>query len=335
MTRSGKTTAAAVAALFALFLAFFLLGMMACSTTSDTTTTPTTGILIRSETLTAGRGCGSEPSQLYKYVAVVYGFDGTGFERPVTSNIFDCYTDGAFLSLTPAPDGNSTFRLEVFAYNFEAYSASSATLDGTNIRSIANSPADLSDLRKGAKAPPTWTTVCYATQLTEAEALASCSPLGLGLNGLGTTLGPTTITLATTTFHLPDGRTAACANVATDGGVEAGADAGEDAGADDGGADASDADVIDAGTADAGDAGALRFANVRVRTRVGADIVADTIVACPTVYSVDVPATPPTSYDLDVGLLDSANNLIDSAAILACAAASTPGASSSAICPSK
>src|SRR4051794_23866930 len=80
----------------------------ACSGTSDSTLPQITGILVRAETLTTGKGCGSEPSQIFKFAVVVFGFDGTGdpaqpnsYNTVVTSNIFDCYTDGTFVSLAP------------------------------------------------------------------------------------------------------------------------------------------------------------------------------------------------------------------------------------------
>jgi hypothetical protein len=71
---------------------------------------------------------------------------------------------------------------------------------------------------------------------------------------------------------------------------------------------------------------------VRIRTRAGAQIIADTTVPCgDTPYTVEVPA-PPASYTLDIGLLDGAGNLVEPDALLECTADSFTGGTSSAVC---
>jgi hypothetical protein len=319
-------------------------GIMACSGSSSTTLPPTTGILIRAETLTAGHGCGPATAQLFKYVVVVSGYRAgdpaarASYQSAVTSNIFDCYTDGAFISL-PASDDNATFRLEVFAYNSSAYAAAQATLDAASVIGRGRSDADRARLMGFSNelrgTAPTWTTECMATQQQQVQALASCDPLRPGLGGLVEgTVAPTTITLDTARFNLPGGQVAACATAALeDGGVDGGGnDAGLDAEVTDGAVGPGDGgDAADAGAS--GDGGAtISFAKVRVRTRVGARIVADTILACPLRYSIEVP-TEPARYDLDVGLLDAAENLVDPGAQTVCTATSAAGATSSAVCP--
>ncbi|MDF2696450.1 MAG: hypothetical protein K0S65_4833 [Labilithrix sp.] len=330
---------------FAIVLALVTLlvagALASCSSSSSTGLTPTTGILIRAETLTSGRGCGPDSTQLFKYVAIVFQYDGGdasdrgSYTSVHTTNVFDCYTDGAFISLPPSVGGNSSFRLEVFAYNREAYEATRATID--EARDLGRrDPAKLAALSTFSTTlrettTPTWTTECTATQQPDVQALASCDPLSVGLGGLisGGGAGPTAITLDTAQFRLANGRLATCASP-SDGGV---GDAG----------DAGDADIVDASddAGDAGDADAstpadagppLSFSKVRVRTRIGAQILADETVDCPVPYSLGVPPEP-TRYDLDVGLLDPAGNVVDPAAQTLCTVTSRTGGSSSAVCP--
>ena len=76
----------------------------------------------------------------------------------------------------------------------------------------------------------------------------------------------------------------------------------------------------------------VSFAKVRVRTRIGAQVIADTVVTCPSIYSAEV-APEPVRYDLDVGLLDSAGERVDPGTETACTVTSTTGKTSSAVCP--
>lgn len=318
--------------LFAIVVALvtvLVAGVASCSGSSSTSLPPTTGILIRAETLTAGHGCGEGPTQLFKYAVVVFAYGGeaagppterTSYNKFVTSNVFDCYTDGAFISLPT--DGNTSFRLEVFAYNRTQYEEGHEHIKAAaGVRPSDSVAGALRD-----QTTPTWTTECTATQQQQVQALASCEPLAPGLSGLpdhGGTAGPTTITLATTRFELPDGRIATC--VPEDG--DAGTDAGTDADA-----DADVPDAADAGSTPADDAGLpVSFAKVRVRTRIGAQIIADAVVPCPTLYSAEV-APEPVRYDLDVGLLDSAGAHVDPGAVTVCTVTSTTGKTSSAVC---
>ena len=64
--------------------------------------TPTTGVLVRAEQLTRGRGCGSAASNVYKYAVVVFGYasgpagDRASYTFPLVGNIYDCFADGEF-----------------------------------------------------------------------------------------------------------------------------------------------------------------------------------------------------------------------------------------------
>jgi hypothetical protein len=303
-----------------------LAAALACGGTSSSTIRPTTGIVVRAETLTSGRGCGRSPTSVFKYAVVVFGYrEGpenarASYATPVTANVFDCFTDGAFIELEPVA-GRSTFRLEVYAYNEPAYTAARAVIDvaGTDTNALRGTT-------------PTWSTECTATQLSDVQALALCDPLLVGLTGLGGTVQPTRITLGTTSFRLGDGRSATCAN-ASDAGTDASSDAalGQDAALDavlDGGANGPDAD---AGPFDAGasDAGSVAFAKARIRYRTPQVVGPTTDISCPGTFLVDVPSEP-ARYDIDVGLLDPTGTPIGTTV---CTVTSQTGATSSAVCP--
>ncbi|HVH47795.1 MAG TPA: hypothetical protein VM925_35910 [Labilithrix sp.] len=325
--------------LFAIVLAIattLVAGIVACSSSSSTTIPPTTGILIRAETLTAGRGCGPGPTQLRKYAVVVYSInpalagtpaegDAKSYDFPLTGNVFDCYADGAFISL-PSTAGNSTFRLEVYAYSEDAYEGSAADIERAGLA------ADATTLRIKT---PTWTTDCIATQQTNVQALANCGPLRPGLSGLGGQVGPTKITLETSTFKLQEGRLATCATAPPpdDAGTDAATDAGQDADVVDGATDAGLADAEAGAPVDAGPP--LTFAQVRVRPRINATIVGpEEVVSCPTPYVADVTsASGPATYQLDVELLDSAGNLVSAGARTVCTVTTRTGETSPAKCP--
>jgi hypothetical protein len=312
---------------FAVVTVLVAAGLAACSGSSSTALPPTTGILIRAETLTAGHGCGKDPTQLFKYAVVVFGYGGSGDEstrasytQAVTSNVFDCFTDGAFISLPPT-NGSSSFRLEVYAFNEPAYSAARTRIDTAG----TNTTPDLG--LRGTT--PTWTTECTATQQENVQALASCAPLAPGLSGLGgETAKATRITLATARFELPDGRVATCGTdlPTSDGGLDGGDEGGLGPDASDDAGDAS----AEAAAPDAG--GPIRFTTVRVRPRINATIVGPSVdLACPTAYLADV-APEPVRYELDVALLDSAGQLVEGGQTV-CTVTSVPGETSSAVCP--
>lgn len=315
-------------------LVTLLLGVVACDTTTSGGVPPTTGILIRAETLTTGRGCGRAPTQLFKYAVVVYGYSGAGdqadrasYTTPLRGTVFDCYVDGAFLEL-PAFGSNQTYRLEVYAYNEAAFTASAAAIGGaqTNIAVL-----------RGTTPPPTWTTECTATQSAEVETLALCDPLSAGLAAFGQTPGKTEISLATQSFRLPDGRLAVCGPTPTTAEAGAGTDAGSDASVDadvDGGAPdgASDAGVGDAAaeTDASAPAALVPFRTARVRARVGGTITAPPVdVTCPSPLLLEV-AAEPAAYTLDVGLVDDRGAILGQTA---CLVTTQTGVVNTAACP--
>lgn len=271
-----------------------------CSgTTSSTATTVITGISVRAETLTAERGCGPAPSQVFKYTAVVLGPNAeAGGEVPLAVATYDCFTDATFVNL-PAADGRFDYRLEVFLYDRPAFEAQAATLTRPELTS--NTPTVL----RGTA--PTWTTHCTATQYANVQSLAACVPVQAGLAGLdpeGGTVPPTpdagaaVIRLDTAQFASASGAAYTCAALA-DAGADAQADAGEDEDAGDAEVDAGDAE---AGAADA-DTPSRTYDLVRVRARLGNTIVAAAQdIACPSPFVLPGATPEGAVLTLDVGL---------------------------------
>ena len=282
---------------------------------------PVTGIIVRAETLTEGRGCGRAPKQLFKYAVVVFG---RGTREPVVGNVYDCFTDGTFVELKPVA-GSFEYDLEVYAYNEASFTpvASAVTAAGTDTNALAATS-------------PTWTTRCTATQQPDVQSLALCNPLLAGLAGLsGPTPGETVIEVLTNEFPLGGGKKAVCDTAPI---ADAGADA--DAASDGGTLDAAllDAGLLDAGTKDAeagafSDAGtpvSVPFTTARVRWRTTAPprTGPSSDIVCPGIYRVTVDAEP-TKYVLDVGLLDDRGVEVGTST---CEAVTRPGSTSTAVC---
>jgi len=298
-----------------LFVALVFFAFLACSGSESTSgIPPITGITIRAETLTTGRGCGRGPTQLFKYAAVVYGYtnglpnDRTSYQTALTAGVYDCFADGTFVEL-PAVSGSFTYRLEVYAFTAPAYDAAALAIEtaGTNAETL-----------RGTK--PTWTTVCIATQQRDVQSLAICDPLTATIN-------ETRIVLPTGAFSRADGRVSTCVRTAT---VDAGTDAS------DGGDGATDADAGDndagADAADAGDGGlpeGLGYVTVRATARVN-DMVpaAPAEIPCPDTFTVH-DAVPAAHYAIDVVLLDESGATVGTTT---CTADTQDGKESSATC---
>jgi hypothetical protein len=229
-----------------------LMASGACTT--DTATlpyTPITGIIIRSQGLVAGIGCGLGPDQVYRYAAVLNAetTDGgvvpnpTGTAFPLTT-IFDCFADGAFENL-PTNYG-STYELQIYAYTQDAY-VNTAKLPAN----LGCAAADACAAFGGALTTPqtvaaTWTTTCSGTQIAGSPVDATCGVLQRrgGLPDASPDDGSTSGDSATTDSGgaAPD----TGAETSTDGSLEAGeastgdadtGDSGPDSSAGDGAAD--------------------------------------------------------------------------------------------------
>jgi hypothetical protein len=262
-------------------VALSLGAVAACSGTTSDTTSTITGVLIRAETLTAGRGCGRSPSQVFKYAAVVFAESSSDpakpeYALPLTASVFDCYADGAFVNVPPSPvNGSSAYKIELYVYDEADFTPKAAIIGGA----LGATP-NTQQLRENA--PPTWSTTCYATQVQDVQSLAVCDPIQFGLAGVGLT-SSASVRLDTASFALEEGGSVTCAP------------------SDDGGAP-------DGGSGDAGDAGADAavtptivggYGNVRVTPSAGTAQGTPTTVRCPQPYVLD-PALPLQTYSLDV-----------------------------------
>lgn len=188
---------------FALLLVLLSAVGLACTGTSATPSTViVTGILVRADTLIEGKGCGRGATQVFKYAVVVLG---RGTNRYLAGQVYDCFTDGAFVQL---PDVNGVqngtgaydYDLQVFAFNEAGYLAAG----DARVRSVIGDPAALRETL------PTWTTTCGVSQLANVQALANCEPLIAGLSGLGTPAAPATAVLPVGSFAKADGGTLLC-----------------------------------------------------------------------------------------------------------------------------
>jgi hypothetical protein len=147
--------------------------LMGCPSTATTTGyTPITGIVIRSSALVAGYGCGTGPSQVYRYAAIVYFAADGGAQATLVANVFDCFTDGVFENLPVADGGGQDFIVSIRAYNFASFPRELQCLP-TGGPCAAQDPMTL--LADAARA--TWATTCAATQQQGIPVLAVCQPL--------------------------------------------------------------------------------------------------------------------------------------------------------------
>jgi hypothetical protein len=216
-------------------------GPVACGTSGTSETfAPITGIVVRAESLTTGRGCGTEGSQIFKYVAAVFGLNPADVMQPpakqrydlfLAANVYDCFTDGLFVNL-PDTFGVSSYDVQVFAFNKAAYDAAGgdAALKSLTAQLQAERAAlvaALADPDSGNAAldsvnainvnitrlravVPTYSTVCTATQYQLVQTLAVCPPLSAGATAIGKPTPPATVTLSTATFAGPEGGTLRC-----------------------------------------------------------------------------------------------------------------------------
>src|SRR5215472_3860391 len=95
------------------------LALWACVDNTTVGLTPTTGIVVRSDTLVAGYGCGVGPNEVYKYVAVIVEPDASGAPNGpvVAAQVYDCFADATFVSLNASDSGSLTFDVLVYAYD--------------------------------------------------------------------------------------------------------------------------------------------------------------------------------------------------------------------------
>ena len=146
---------------FATLLA--LLGAIACSgSTSDIPpTTQQTSILLRSDALIAGYGCGVGDGQVYKYsVSLLPPSDS---KQTAIGAVVDCFADAKFTQLAASASG-LPFTLKVHAFRAADYAKAEVQIRAS--AAIADTIA-LDGLA-------TWKTTCEATQQPSVTVLALC-----------------------------------------------------------------------------------------------------------------------------------------------------------------
>jgi hypothetical protein len=177
--------------------------LLACSSTGTSDTlTPITGITVRAETLTANRGCGRGPTQIFKYAVAVFGRNETNlatFDKWLAGGVYDCFTDAQFVNV-PASAGSFDFSLQVFAYNAAAYEAAG----DANVRAAALNPSNL------PRTNPTLSTTCTAQEVDQVQSLAACQPLTAGTGAIGTEPQPASVVLSPASFATAAGGTVLC-----------------------------------------------------------------------------------------------------------------------------
>lgn len=173
--------------------------LLACDTTTVTAAiSPVTGIIIRSEGLVVGKGCGVGATQIFKYAAIVINSDGL----PVAGATYDCFADGTFVNLAATDGGSFSFQVKIAAFNAAAYNAQASAIEDA---------AGRADVAALAALKPTWTTDCTASQQQDIEVLAVCAPLTVS----GASAGTASIQLPTASFISPDGGLARCGDYDT------------------------------------------------------------------------------------------------------------------------
>ena len=184
-------------------LSFAFALVLGCSSTGSTDAlTPITGISVRAETLTAGRGCGRGPTQLFKYAVVVLGRNPqnlASFDTVMTGGVYDCFSDAQFINV-PASGGSFDFNIRVFAYNAAAYQAAG----DAQVRAAALNPSSL------PRTNPTLTTTCVAQEFDQVLSLAACQPLVAGSGAVGAESQPASVVLAVGSFASASGTSVSC-----------------------------------------------------------------------------------------------------------------------------
>ena len=197
--RRPRAVVAAFAACVALlglgaFFAAAAVSMPACNNGDAGGITPITGIIVLSETVAEGHGCGTGAQQIYKYTSVVTTVpEGGAPPQFVAGGTSDCFADETFTNLCASSTGSTPFALEVYGFsendwnaalgdNAQAYlpkgassldplappQAGSACEDGGVLPDLGTLTTDLAR-------HATLVFACSATQQTNVPVLAGCT----------------------------------------------------------------------------------------------------------------------------------------------------------------
>jgi hypothetical protein len=110
--------------------------------------------------------------------------DGGAPGAPLSSNVFDCFSDGVFENLSDS--GTERFSLEVLAFTKDGFPAALQCLGGVdptgNPCAVVTDPGYAGQFAADAR----WRTTCSATQQAGVPVLAVCPQLEPTDSGAGT-----------------------------------------------------------------------------------------------------------------------------------------------------
>ncbi len=188
---------------------------IACSGSgSSDSVSPITGVTVRAETVTGGKGCGRGATQVFKYAVIVRRIPIAPDASPidpvedrkkggdeVASNVYDCFTDATFVELPSDENYYGRYVLDVYAFNETAYVAAGGDA------AVRQAAQNYNEFEK--RTNPTWKTTCLAEQSILVQAVAnSCDPLPLATPDASA--AKTAVTLSLASFAAGDGKTIAC-----------------------------------------------------------------------------------------------------------------------------
>jgi hypothetical protein len=147
----------------------------ACDTADGNTAfVPVTGIIIRSDSLVTGIGCGTDPGEVFKYVAFVAPAPAIeGGPAPAQfATVVDCFSDGVFVNLSTA--ASQEFDVTILAFNQETWNVVGAGLEAA---AADAGTVPLETVLTTSAPEANWVTTCTAIEEQQIQVLAVCAPL--------------------------------------------------------------------------------------------------------------------------------------------------------------
>jgi hypothetical protein len=175
------------------FFSAAALELPACSNSDAGGITPLTGILVLSDTLTTGHGCGTGPDQIFEYATIVSIPENSGpFSGAyVTGGTTPCFTNATFDNVCTY-NTNSNYDITIYAFNQTEWNQTLDPDGGSTVTAILNQnngvAAPVDDAGCNDRVQTTtivpqvngqagWTTTCTAKQQVDAPVTALCAPL--------------------------------------------------------------------------------------------------------------------------------------------------------------
>jgi hypothetical protein len=165
------------------------------ATNLDVSASNVTSLVVLSESITHGLGCGEGASQIYKYAVVVASREEQ--PRNLASGIYDCFADATITNLGTPEGASLDFRVEIYAFNKAAYDAQ---FEGKTHSTLSGELLAVENVRK---LNPTWSTQCVANEQASGRILAVCNSLYLGRGALDGGASDAGIPAAPGSFVIP------------------------------------------------------------------------------------------------------------------------------------